>query len=87
MSREVSKSQLKARMLAWFREVEETGEDLIVTSHGRPVLRITPVGRAETAASLFGDVRGRVRLPSDADLTAPTGGEAWSDSDLKELVG
>jgi hypothetical protein len=34
----VTKSKLKARMLEYFREVERTGESLIVTDHGREVL-------------------------------------------------
>jgi len=31
----VTKSKLKARMLEYFREVERTGEPLVVTDHGR----------------------------------------------------
>lgn len=42
MAKTVSKSQLKARALHYFREVERTGEELIVTHHGRPVLRLVP---------------------------------------------
>ena len=37
----VSKSKLKARMLEYFRMVEESGEEIVVTNHNRPVLRIT----------------------------------------------
>jgi hypothetical protein len=33
----VSKSALKAKMLEYFRRVEETGEELIVTDNGEPV--------------------------------------------------
>lgn len=39
----VSKSMLKPKMLEYFREAEETGEPLIVTSHNRPVLKIEPI--------------------------------------------
>lgn len=38
----VSKSKLKAHALEYFREVERTGRELIVTDHGRPVLKIVP---------------------------------------------
>ena len=38
----ISKSKFKARALEYFREVERTGRPLIVTDHGRPVLRIVP---------------------------------------------
>ena len=39
----ISKSKLKAHMLRIFREIEQTGEDLIVTDHNQPVLRISPI--------------------------------------------
>lgn len=38
----VSKGKLKAQMLAYFREVEATGEPLIVTEHGRAALEVRP---------------------------------------------
>jgi prevent-host-death family protein len=38
----VSKSVLKAKMLEYFRHVEQDGEELIVTSHGKPVARVIP---------------------------------------------
>ena len=40
--RTVSKSRLKARALEYFREVEKTGRELIVTDRGKPVLKIVP---------------------------------------------
>jgi antitoxin (DNA-binding transcriptional repressor) of toxin-antitoxin stability system len=40
MSNWVSKSQFKARALEFFRQVETTGEPLIVTDHGQPKLEI-----------------------------------------------
>lgn len=58
----VSKSKLKARMLEYFRAVEETGEELVVTSHNRPVLRISRLDHVHTVQNLFGDVRGAVDL-------------------------
>ena len=42
----VSKGKLKAQMLAYFREVEATGEPLIVTDYGREVLEVRPVARS-----------------------------------------
>jgi prevent-host-death family protein len=75
--RTVSKSALKARMLEYFRRVEQTGEDLIVTDHNRPVLRITPVRARRTAAETFGDVRGRVVYKGD--VLEPTTGE-WPET-------
>jgi len=69
----VSKSALKARMLEYFRKVEQTGEELIVTSDGRPVLRVVPYTTQENVSDLFADVRGRLAFSGDAD--APTSAE------------
>ncbi len=38
----ISKSRFKPRALYYFREVEKTGKELIISDRGRPVLRITP---------------------------------------------
>lgn len=42
MARLVSKSQFKPRSLEYFRQIEKTGKELIITDHGRPVLKIVP---------------------------------------------
>ena len=42
MERKVSKSQFKPRSLEYFRQIEETGEPLVITDRGRPVLRVVP---------------------------------------------
>ncbi|WEX10078.1 type II toxin-antitoxin system Phd/YefM family antitoxin [Chelativorans sp. AA-79] len=39
----VSKSQFKAKALEYFRQVEASGEPLIVTDHGKPAIEIRPV--------------------------------------------
>jgi prevent-host-death family protein len=38
----VSKSRFKARALEYFREVERTGRELIITDRGTPVLKLVP---------------------------------------------
>jgi prevent-host-death family protein len=38
----ISKSQFKPRALEYFRRVQESGRELIITEHGRPVLKIVP---------------------------------------------
>lgn len=74
----VSKARLKAGMLGMFREVERTGVPLVVTDHGRPVLKVLPYepGRL-TPDEAFADVRGKVRYRGD--LLAPTTSE-WSET-------
>ena len=38
----VSKSEFKAKALELFRQVEASGESLIVTDHGKPALEVRP---------------------------------------------
>ncbi|MDH4045671.1 MAG: type II toxin-antitoxin system Phd/YefM family antitoxin [Gemmatimonadota bacterium] len=38
----VSKSRFKAHALAYFREVEQTGRELVITDRGVPVLKLVP---------------------------------------------
>jgi len=41
-SKQVSKSEFKARALEFFRQVEASGESVIVTDHGKPALEVRP---------------------------------------------
>lgn len=41
----VSKSQFKARALEYFRMVEETRREIVITDRGRPVLKLVPFTR------------------------------------------
>ena len=74
---EVSKSTLEGKMLEYFRRVEETGEELIVTDNGRPVLKVVPIRVRVSTASVFSDVRGRVVYHED--VRTPTTSE-WSET-------
>jgi prevent-host-death family protein len=73
----VSKSALKARMLEYFRRVEETGHELIVTDNGEPVLKVVPIRRLRPASDVFADVRGRVVYHEDV-LTPTT--DEWPET-------
>ena len=42
MPRLVSKSRFKPRALNFFREVEQTGKEIIITDRGKPVLKVVP---------------------------------------------
>ena len=39
---QVSKSEFKAKALEFFRQVEASGQSVIVTDHGKPVLEVRP---------------------------------------------
>lgn len=73
----VSKGVLKAKMLEYFREVEQTGEELIVTDNNTPVLKVVPLRRRRSAAQAFADVRGCVVYHED--VLAPTADE-WPET-------
>jgi antitoxin (DNA-binding transcriptional repressor) of toxin-antitoxin stability system len=73
----IAKSKLKANMLQIFRELEESGEELIVTDHNRPVLKIIPISEKQTVEQLFAPFQGKVRYFEDPDT--PTI-EEWSET-------
>ena len=73
MENRVSKSRLKARALAYFRQVERTGKELVITDHGTPVLKIVPY--APDSLGALAALRGSV-LRYD-DPTAPVAVEDW----------
>jgi len=54
----VSKSRFKPKALEYFRQIEETKEDIIITDHGKPVLKVTPY--SEKPANILKSLRGSV---------------------------
>lgn len=73
MDRSVSKSAFKAKALEYFREVESTGAELVITDHGKPVLKIVPF--AHDPEEALRSLRGTV-LRFD-DPLEPVGVEDW----------
>ena len=65
----VSKSKLKAQMLSIFREIEKSGEDIIVTDHNKPVLRIQPIKQGKTIDELFSTLQGKITYNEDLNAT------------------
>ena len=57
-TRYVSKSQFKAKALELFREVEKTGEPIVITDNGAPKLEVRPYrnGIVEALQRLRGSV-------------------------------
>lgn len=73
MTTMLSKSQFKPRALEYFRRVERTGQEIIITDHGRPVARIVPyeVDQEQALRSLRGTVL------EYHDPTEPVGLQDW----------
>lgn len=73
MTKTVSKSQLKAKALEYFREIEASGETIIITDNGRPTLEIRRY--QQPVRDPFEVLRGSV-LRYD-DPTEPVGEDDW----------
>lgn len=76
----VSKSKLKAKMLGIFREIEKTGEELIVTDNNNPVLKVIPLCKKQSYRELFRKYQGKAKsLVTDDELWVPLGEEEWGN--------
>ena len=73
MDHSISKSKFKPRALEYFREVEKTGKELIISDRGKPVLKIVPYSENpfESLKMLRNSVIKYV------DPTEPVGIEDW----------
>jgi len=67
----ITKNRLKSHMFRIFREIEESGEGIIVTDRGHPVLVIEPIKPIEKKLSveeIFGpDIQGKVIFHENPD--------------------
>ena len=61
-------------MLEYFRKVEQTGEEILVTSHGKPSLRVVPIAPKASVDTAFRDLQGKVHI-DDTVLEPET--EEW----------
>jgi antitoxin (DNA-binding transcriptional repressor) of toxin-antitoxin stability system len=72
---QVSKSRFKAQALELFRQVEASGEPLVITDHGRPTLEVRPYRPVRPDANPLEELRGSV-LRFD-DPFVPVGENDW----------
>jgi prevent-host-death family protein len=78
MERKVlSKARFKPRMLEYLREVETTGQELVITDRGRPVVRIVPF--ESNHQHLLSQLRGTVT--DYVDPTEPVADDDWEALD------
>ncbi len=45
MTNFISKSAFKPQALKYFRQIEEQGQEIIITDHAKPVIKIIPYNR------------------------------------------
>ena len=60
--RTIPAGEFKNRCLALMDEVNETGEEIVITKHGKPVSRLVP---AVERKSIFGMYRDQIRITGD----------------------
>ena len=73
MEKMISKSHFKPRALEYFREVEKTGQEIIISDRGKPVLKIVPyTEKPEQALKAL-----RNTVVKYVDPTEPVGLEDW----------
>jgi len=69
----ISKSKFKPQMLEYFRKIEKTGQEIIITDRGIPVLKVVPYTENHTEA--LQSLRDSVMKYDDP--TKPVGLEGW----------
>lgn len=76
LNKTVPAGQFKDRCLALMDEVAQSGAELLITKHGRPVVRVIPADIPnQSKATVFGCLAGSVTY-NEPDLTAPID-EVW----------
>ena len=72
--RTIPAGEFKNRCLALMDEVNETGTEIVITKHGRPVSRLVPARRQ--APQMWGRYRDQIRITGD--IVAPAvAAEEW----------
>ena len=69
-STSIPKSALDGKALEYIQRVADTGQEIVITDNGRPVVKVTAIPARTSADELFADVRGRVVYHDD--IFAPT---------------
>lgn len=74
----VSKSELKAKMLEYFRRVEQTGEEIIVTNNRVPILKVSPLKKIKALRMYSADFRVKLNIMKTFSLTHPASGVKYN---------
>ncbi len=72
MEKQVSKSEFKAKALEYFRQIEASGDALIVTDHGKPTLEVRPYRKNRNPLEVL-----RNTVIRYVDPTAPVAESDW----------
>lgn len=67
--RKMAAAQFKAQCLAVMDHVSQSGRPVVITKHGKPVVRVVPATESED--EIFGALSGIARITGDIEKTAP----------------
>jgi prevent-host-death family protein len=76
----IKASEFKAKCLQLMDEVAETGEEIVITKHGRPVSKLAPY--REKPSRWFGRNRDNIRILGD--IVSPMPAEWFEKPDDEE---
>ena len=74
--RMVPKSTFKSQALQYFTEVELSGEPIVITDRGKPVLRLIPFEQ-ESTEEILKSLRGTVKFYKEP--LEPVGEDDWGN--------
>lgn len=82
LSSPIGAAEFKARCLQIMDQVNETGAEVTITKHGRPVAKLVPVAVAVTRPPLIGACKESLVIMDEHDLVPSTAGE-WDEWDAE----
>ena len=79
--RTIPAGEFKAKCLALMDEVAASGDEIVVTKRGRPVVRLVRATPTTPRRDPYEELRGTARWRSEEDIVGPEF-EPWPDADL-----
>ena len=71
--KEMAAAEFKAKCLAVMEKVKQTGEPVVVTKHGKPMVKVMPMPQKD--AEVFGYLADKIKVVGDVINTTPP--EDW----------
>lgn len=65
----IAAAQFKAQCLAVMDQVSQSGRPVVITKHGKPVVKLIPANEGED--TIFGALAGIARITGDIESTVP----------------
>ncbi len=66
-ARQIAAGEFKAKCLGLIDEVNETGQEVIITKRGKPTAKLVPFTAPNNVDSFFGRLKGMVEIVGDPD--------------------